>query len=205
MQCDFYFPTPIWWEQTEIDTIDIIKVCADMLEKDSKGRIISNEGGWQSSDFLPGTYPELSILENKIMEQANDCLHGYGYDPKYCSLVFNNIWFNINYTYNSNSVHFHDNTFISGCFYLKATPDQGNITFYKNYAMNYIVVSQAILLGNTELSVGTISHAPNTGKLVMFPGYLPHGVGHNPSPETRISMGFNIKLIRTEDNRGNNI
>lgn len=201
MNCDFCFPTPIWWEQTEIDTKNIISVCMNMLKNDPKGRIVSNEGGWQSLDFYAGDYQELSVLENKIMVQANDCLYGYGYDPKYCRLIFNNMWFNINYTNNSNSVHFHDNTFISGCFYLKATPDQGNITFYKNYALNYIVASQAKLLENTALNVGAITHEPNTGKLLMFPGYLPHGVGHNPTKETRISLGFNIKLKRTEDNR----
>jgi hypothetical protein len=35
----------------------------------------------------------------------------------------------------------------------------------------------------------------------MFPGFLPHGVERNELDEDRISISFNIKLIRIDDER----
>jgi len=35
----------------------------------------------------------------------------------------------------------------------------------------------------------------------MFPGWLPHGVERNEIDEERISISFNVKIIRTDDDR----
>lgn len=199
MNFDLYFPTPIWWEQTSIDTSEILKLCLSMKEKDTDGRKLSNEGGWQSADFRPGTYIEMKELEDKILDQSENCIRDYGYNINFCKLKIENFWFNINNYGHSNAVHIHDNSFISGCFYIKATPGQGNITFYKNHALDYIVSSQAVIDHYTPISASAITYECMTGKLLMFPGHLPHGVGHNPTHEDRISIAFNVKLIRTEE------
>lgn len=194
-----YFPTPIWWEQTEIDAEPLLKLCYTMHEKDPVGRKLSNEGGWQSVDFRAGVYPEMKPLEDKIIEQAHNSVRDYGYNTNYCKLVIENFWFNINNKGSSNAVHIHDNSFLSGCFYVKAKPGQGSITFYKNHALDYIVSSQAVIDHYTPISASAITYEPTTSKLLMFPGYLPHGVGHNPTTEDRVSLAFNVKLIRTEE------
>jgi uncharacterized protein (TIGR02466 family) len=201
MNFDLYFPTPIWWEQTEIITDDIVKLCYSIKANDPTGRKLSNEGGWQSQDFRPGVYPEMKQLEDKIQVQAEQCVRDYGYNESVCHLIIENFWFNINSQNNSNMVHIHDNSFLSGTFYVKATPDQGSITFYKNHALDYIVTSQAPIDRYTSVSASAITYEPMTGKLLMFPGMLPHGVGYNPTTEARISLAFNIKLIRTDDER----
>lgn len=201
MNFDLYFPTPIWWEQTEIITSEIEKLCYNFRDKDPIGRKLSNEGGWQSYDFRPGVYPELKLLEDKIQMQAEQCVRDYGYNESVCKIVIENFWFNINSRNNSNMVHIHDNSFLSGCFYIKARPNQGSITFYKNYALDYIVSSQAPIERYTGISASAISYEPMTGKLIMFPGMLPHGVGYNPTDDDRISVAFNVKLIRTDDER----
>ncbi|CAB4125865.1 Conserved hypothetical protein CHP02466 [uncultured Caudovirales phage] len=199
MNYDLYFPTPIWWEQTEINTDKMIELCYSMQQKDPAGRRLSNDGGWQSMDFRPGIYPEMKELEDKILAQAKQCVRDYGYKEDVCHLVIENFWFNINAKNNSNMVHIHDNSFLSGTFYVKAAPTQGSITFYKNYALDYIVASQAPLNQYTSISASAITYEPRTGKLLMFPGYLPHGVSHNPTDADRLSVAFNVKLIRTDD------
>lgn len=201
MNYDLYFPTPIWWEMTSIDTLSIEKLCYDILKTDPVGRKLSNEGGWQSHDFRPGKHAELAALENKILEQAWHCIRDHGYDDTVCFPVIENFWFNINKHGNANAVHIHDNSFLSGCFYVKAKPDQGSITFYKNHALDYIVSSQAPIKRYTPISASAITYEPQTGKLVIFPGYLPHGVGFNPTHDDRISIAFNVKLMRTDDDR----
>jgi len=201
MNIDYYFPTPIWWEQTEIDTTAIIDLCYQLKNQDTVGRKLSNEGGWQSNDFRPGTYKELQALEHRIMSQAAQCVRDYGYKEDLVIIDIENFWFNINNNNHGNSVHIHDNSFLSGCFYVDATPDQGNITFYKNHALDYIVSSQAVIEHYTPASASAITFQPNTGKLLMFPGHLPHGVGYNPTHKDRLSLAFNVKLIRTDDER----
>jgi uncharacterized protein (TIGR02466 family) len=201
MNIEYYFPTPVWWEQTEINTVDIITLCYSLREKDPVGRKLSNEGGWQSNDFRPGTFNELKELETKILEQAEQCVRDYGYKEDSVIIDIENFWFNINNQNNGNSVHIHDNSFLSGCFYVKATPDQGSITFYKNHALDYIVSSQAVIEHYTPASASAMSFRPSTGKLLLFPGHLPHGVGFNPTTIDRISLAFNVKLIRTDDDR----
>ena len=199
MNYDLYFPTPIWWEQTEIDADPILALCLRLNKTDTVGRKLSNEGGWQSRDFRPGVHSELKELEDKILQQAENSIRDYGYNPNFCKVVIENFWVNINHKGNANAVHIHDNSFLSGCFYVKAKPGQGSITFYKNYALDYIVSSQAVIDHYTPISASAITYEPQTGKLLLFPGYLPHGVGFNASDEERISIAFNVKLIRTEE------
>lgn len=201
MNFNLYFPTPIWWEDTDIDVTDMLALCYRLREQDPVGRKLSNEGGWQSMDFRPGVYPEMKVLEDKVMAQAQQCIRDYGYREDLCFVALENFWFNINAKNNSNMVHIHDNSFVSGAFYLKAQPNQGKITFYKDYYQDYVTASQAVIDRYTPISASAISFDPITAKLVMFPGSLPHGVGRNEIDEERISVSFNIKLIRTDDER----
>lgn len=199
MNLDFYFPTPIWWEHTEINTADMISLAYRLQKEDPIGRKLSNQGGWQSQDFRPGTYPEFAPIEKRIVEQTENCVRDFGYDEASCFTVLENIWININRKFNTNSVHIHDNSFISGAFYLKAMPGQGNIVFYKNYSQDYPIASAAKIQQYTQINNSAITFTPETAKLIMFPGWLPHGVEHNDTDEDRISISFNTKIIRTDD------
>jgi len=200
MRYDLYFPTPVWWEDTQdIEIEPILKLCYQLKEQNPAGRKLSNQGGWQSNDFEAGTYSELKSLEEKIMNQASNCVRDYGYDESECLLGIGNLWVNFNGLNNTNSVHIHDNAFVSGVFYVKAKPGQGSINLYKCYSQDYIVSSQARVANYTPISASAISYQPQTGKLIMFPGYLPHGVERNELNEDRISISFNVKLMRKID------
>jgi uncharacterized protein (TIGR02466 family) len=199
MNLDFYFPTPIWWEHTGIDTSAMVKLTYKLMEQDPVGRKLSNQGGWQSCDFRPGTYAEFAPIEKKIQEQTENCVRDFGYDEGSCFTVLENIWINVNRRFHTNSVHIHDNSFISGAFYLNARPGQGNIVFYKNYSQDYSIASAAKIGRYTQINNSAITFTPETGKLIMFPGWLPHGVEHNDTDEDRISISFNTKIIRTDD------
>lgn len=201
MNLDFYFPTPVWWEQTDLDIADMLDLCYKLQKEDPIGRKLSNQGGWQSIDFRAGIHPEMKQLEDKILNQAEQCIRDFGYREDKCFVDIENFWFNINHKNHTNAVHTHDNSFISGVFYLKARPGQGNINFYKSYSQDFIVASQAPIGNFTQLSASAMSFAPATKKLILFPGWLPHGVERNELDEERISISFNVKIIRTDDDR----
>jgi uncharacterized protein (TIGR02466 family) len=200
MRYELYFPTPIWWEDTDDIAIEpILKLCYDLRKDDTVGRTLSNQGGWQSQDFESDRHPELADLVKKILNQAENCIRDYGYDEDECMLAMGNMWANINGENHTNSVHIHDNAFLSGAFYVKAEPGQGPINFYKSYSQDYIVASQARVKHYTPISASAMSFHPKVGKLIMFPGYLPHGVERNGTNSDRISISFNVKLMRKID------
>jgi len=201
MNFELYFPTPVWWEDTNMPTDAMLAKCYELKEQEPVGRKLSNDGGWQSKDFRPGTYAELKSLEDKILTQARNCIIDFGFDERWCFPVIENLWFNVNCKFNSNMVHMHDASFVSGAFYLKAKPGQGKITLYKNMMQDFATISFASIEKFTPISASAISYDPITSRLIMFPGWLPHGVSANELDEDRVSISFNIKLIRTDDER----
>jgi len=152
-------------------------------------------------DFRPGLYPQMKALEDRLMEQARQCVRDYGYKESLCFPLIENFWFNVNGKHHTNMVHTHDNTFIAGVFYLKAYPGQGKITLFKEYSQDYVIASQAPIEQYKHISASAISFDPVTSRLILFPGALPHGVGANTTDEDRISVSFNIKMIRNDDER----
>jgi uncharacterized protein (TIGR02466 family) len=199
MNFEMFFPSPIWWEDTtDIDNDPILDLCQRAKHLDPEGRKLSNQGGWQSMDFKAGVHPELKQLEDKILSQAQQCVRDYGYVEEKCVVVIDNFWININGKNNSNSVHIHDSSFVSGVYYVKARDGQGNINFYKDYYQDYIIASQAPIHHYTPISASAISYPPRTGRLMFFPGSLPHGVESNQLDEERISIAFNVNLLRKD-------
>lgn len=201
MYMEWYFPSPVWWEETDIDNTEILKLCYKMQDEDSTGRTLSNQGGWQSMDFRPGIHPEVKVLEDKILNQANQCIKDFGFRTDLCFVDIENFWFNINKKNHTNSVHIHDNSFVSGVYYLQAEEGQGTINFYKSQILDYAVVSQAPIDKFTPISASAISFQPKSGKLIMFPGWMAHGVERNELDKDRISISFNVKIFRTDDER----
>ena len=39
MNLDMFFPTPVWWEQTELDNTDMLKLCYQLHKEDDNGRV----------------------------------------------------------------------------------------------------------------------------------------------------------------------
>tara|TARA_B100001094_G_scaffold155014_1_gene150040 strand:+ start:1142 stop:1756 length:615 start_codon:yes stop_codon:yes gene_type:complete len=201
MNMDMFFPTPVWWEQTQLDNTDMLKLCYQLHTDDDDGRVLSNQGGWQSKDFRPDAYAEMKPLHDKIMDQVDNCIRDYGYYEEHCYPIMENFWFNINKQGNTNSVHIHDNSFISGVYYVSARPEQGNINVYKNHMQDFIIASAAPMKNYTPISASCIAYEPMSSKLILFPGWLPHGVERNKTDEDRVSVSFNVKLVRTDDER----
>lgn len=89
--------------------------------------------------------------------------------------------------------HNHANALFSGSFYVKAEPGAGGLTFrdpawMTKTALLPIVEGQPIGASTTETC------EVNTGKIVLFPGYLPHTSVENNSGQDRIIIGFNLNM-----------
>ena len=87
-------------------------------------------------------------------------------------------------------IHSHSTTDISGVYYYKAEPDSGSIFFESP-------VSQASCTDAWVQLTNRFAIPPKPGLLVLFPGWLWHGVSTNFTDHERISISWNIKFKRT--------
>ena len=95
--------------------------------QNDKGRVISNYGGWQSSDIKPGDSDQIDNLVKLLNDEMKTCAQQVGL--KECEIY--NIWININPPNSYNHLHNHIGSVLSGEYYVEADK-QGNIQFERN-------------------------------------------------------------------------
>ena len=81
-------------------------------------------------------------------------------------------------------VHSHGYADISGVYYYKTNGNDGDLAFYTP-----VINSETSMVFGKD---NTWIHKPAIGKLIMFPGYLKHGIFRNVTTSERISISFNI-------------
>jgi len=150
------------------------------------GRVISNNGGWQSHCYLKSgkTCNELdkfiSIVEKKFKYQHMR----FGK-----RLFIDALWININGNGSSNRIHDHlGGPFLSGVFYLNAKNNMGNIVFLKTHNISWMTVD--------DINMYSLELPANTEKMYVFSASLPHFVKENNTMEDRISLSFNMSYLR---------
>ncbi len=184
------FSTPIWIkEYPEMNVTPILNLCRELKDADPNGRIISNRNGWQSADIYSDTNKELEELEKYILQNSIELLSQMGYNT---DIHVTNFWFNVNNENSVNLPHIHDNSILSGVFYLSLGKSPGFLTFHREHKDTYILASHKTHR-LTLLNSSTIAYAPVEKRLILFPAWLPHSVDTSGTNEPRISMAFNIK------------
>lgn len=181
------FRIPVYEEDTNLDNEAMAEYSLSFM-KDNPGRVLSNEGGWQSNN-LQGSHVPLNELFKTITVAINN----------FASQLFlpeqkiDNIWININGYKDYNIEHKHPNSYLSGVYYVQTHENCGHITF-KNPCADII---------EGYWSPHTIGHDDNklnlswwfpaeTGKMYIFPSWLGHKVGPNlDKNKKRISISWN--------------
>lgn len=115
-------------------------------------------------------------------------------------------WANLYRKPHQHEVHNHVNSFMSGTYYVKSTPDQP-IKFWSPNLMSqfsHMSVDQPIedkyegatVVGNNATE-SEVHFFPNNGQFLLWPSYLQHAVpviAHDvPEDYCRISISFNLK------------
>lgn len=98
-------------------------------------------------------------------------------------------WITKNSKYGYTHVHNHTGCDISGCYYYQTNEKDGDIFFINPC----LAASSSYFLSNLP---SNISQYPSVGTLILFPGYLLHGVKTNETNEDRISLAFSILFER---------
>lgn len=191
MICEQWFPTPIWSGNLKNITEQQFNVskqyCLD-CGNTSPGRVLSNQGGWQSE----GLYFEdiqdtpLSLFFDKIDIYVKQAFLEMGI----CTTpTLDTIWINVNKKTDSNILHNHPESSLSGVFYL--TANNSAIVFYRDTGIPKHHLKWLRSDFNTPLSYTTVSYIPKQGDFLIFPSWLEHLVEPSQTDEERISVAFN--------------
>lgn len=182
------FSSVILYKDIKINNKNLLNFIND-IKKNDKGRILSNEGGWQSNG-LDQNKKELKELKENIIEEVKNY-------SNYVSLLNNKnylqeIWVNINNYKDYNLLHNHPKSIISGSYYLKTPKNCGNIILY--HPCNQMSVDwDPVIKQYNHLNSTTWNIPVEEGKLILFPSWLYHSVSPNLNKkEERISLAFNI-------------
>ena len=160
------FKVPLFVSLLDLDITSIEKYCLDYQDRD-EGRILSNVGGYQSNNV------EIPLLAKEISNRLNVFSEAYGISNE---LEVGNMWININGFKDYNKLHSHHNIVFDN-----PSQDAMEYTYHNTKFKGYN-------------SFNSITHwrQAKENSLLVFPGWLKHGVEPNLSNEKRISISFNI-------------
>tara|TARA_B100000941_G_C28363776_1_gene478454 strand:+ start:209 stop:805 length:597 start_codon:yes stop_codon:yes gene_type:complete len=188
MEVEHWFPTTMW--NTKLDNIDNQKLeqfSIKMMNKDEKGVIKSNRGGWQSDGILRGSNEEFDKLAGVILDKVNEASSEVGLGE----MQLSNIWINVNGKGGYNTLHTHLRSAFSGVYYVKAGPGQGGFHFERNDGAEHHLPNTTSLDNCNTFNVYSWIHSSESSKLIIFPSWLRHSVQQNETDEYRISISFN--------------
>ncbi len=184
------FSIPIASEYLNLDLITLKEFCLRKKIED-KGRVISNEGGWQSN-LLSLEEVELSDLYSIATKVASEFSKNIELKDE---LKLSNSWININGFKDCNIEHIHPLCLASAVFYIKVPENGGNIEFTHPAAdtMCYDWIEPTKFQRNRFTSLNWMMESKENF-LYVFPSWLKHRVKPNLNPfEERISIAFNFK------------
>lgn len=148
---------------------------------------IHNEGNIKSQDSYILNQEPLKELTAFIEK----CVHEYfmtTINPtNNVKLKITQSWINWSKPKDFHHIHTHSNSYISGCYYVKANKKTDKIVFEKH---KHEAIKFAPKQWNTY-NCESWWYPVGTGELILFPSYLWHKVEPIEGNDTRISLAFN--------------
>lgn len=181
------FPTPLWQIQIKGVDNDAIKEYCYHLKDNTEGVTISNRGGWHSKEILQPLPDALTELFTNFEGFVNDyCAQITGLT----NLMLGNFWVNINQKYDYNRSHDHQNSILSGVYYVDCEGDDvGNFVAERDDTAEFFLGTYKNVSGFTGTS---FSITPLTGFAFLMPSWVLHSVEQNLTDRDRISVAFNL-------------
>ena len=194
------FATPLYSADLNLNLTNLEHFCKKHQQKNKEGEDKSNNGGYQSNFILPHK-GSLDPLIKQIETNAN--IFAQQFLNKKTIQKITSIWINSNLYKDTNRIHSHPGSAISGVYYVKTPSECGQIIFEHPAAraLEFYMESIDALPGrrnepeeyNSFNSFRT-GVKPTENTLYLFPSWLMHYVESNQSKtEERISISFNIK------------
>ena len=182
-------------KQPKLNT-DLKTLALDTLTQGT--RHVSNRGGIQTINVKlthPIAKDFIQATASSIFEYIN---HYQPVQPYHFAIT--DLWFNFNRTGAYNVQHSHGAAGIdfSGSYYIQALPDSGDMVLINpDSGMNYSgLIQDAQFKKFNPFNSTVFKITPEPTRLVLFPAHLEHRVEPNRNQSDRISLAFNLKIIR---------
>jgi uncharacterized protein (TIGR02466 family) len=184
-----YWATPVWeCPVIGINNTPIKDYCLKVREK-KQGVTVSNKGGWHSKELILPIPTELEALFNDLTIFVNDvAVRHTGAN----NLKLGNWWININGKYDYNMPHDHQNSVLSGVYYVSVPqPNMGNLILHRDDTAEYFLTSK-VERQLTAANMLSVECPVKESKFYLFPAWTKHSVERNEGDEERISIAFNF-------------
>jgi uncharacterized protein (TIGR02466 family) len=184
-----WFSTPIWESEVKNINNQEIKDYCLYLKDNTKGVNISNRGGWHSSEILLPIPQDLRSLFNNLEIFVNEnCFKEIGVP----NLKFGNFWVNVNYPGSYNIAHDHQNSILSGVYYVSVPfANMGDLVLHRGDNAEYFLKSNVERISTRSNSLVAVKK-PIESVFYIFPSWVKHYVESNISQGDRISIAFNF-------------
>lgn len=180
-----WFPTPIFFQHLQFDCKPVAEKCLELRKLGHSNGVVSNVGGWQSTNINLNDFEEFFIVRDVLASQIKILSTNLG-----AELCIGNLWININDKGCYNVKHIHNACAFSGAIYIQTDETTGDITFYNDHSpINYYEFEP----NNSEIFHQKVTYKPKDGMVLFFPAWIPHSVEVSNSNKPRISMSFNLK------------
>jgi len=184
-----WWSIPVWeCPVSNIDNKSIKDYCLKVREE-KPGVVISNRGGWHSKDLILPIPLALEQLFNDLTVFANDV--GFRYTG-INNLTLGNWWININGPYDYNMPHDHQNSILSGTYYISVPEENmGNLVLHREDKSEFFLTSK-VKRKETMANNLAVTCSIKESMLILFPSWVKHSVERNEGTQERISIAFNL-------------
>ena len=185
------FAVPNLVETMPQDLKAMIKYFRAYTQK-NKSVTLSNSGGYQSDNL----YYKPNTIINKFVEALDSPVRMLSNQLRLKQgIKLVNIWFNINKPGDSNMMHTHPQSIISGVYYVQVPRKSGNIIFHSPAAeLISSYLPRGYVNSYDRYNSCSWSVTPKEGTVVLFPSWLRHHVEINESKKDRITLSFNYSF-----------
>ena len=184
-----WWATPVWECPVEdIDNKSIAEYCYKVRDE-KPGVNISNRGGWHSGELITPIPPALDQLFSDLTVFVNDVPQRY---IGTSNLVLGNWWININGKYDYNESHDHQNSVLSGTYYVQVPEENmGDLILHRGDNAEFFLTSK-VEREQTMANAMSIPCPVKESMFYLFPSWVKHSVERNNTDSERISIAFNF-------------
>lgn len=201
MQIENIFPVPLGFIDVPKEVLDKSLSIAHTYIESKKWKEKRHFGQTLTNYFSDSTRNYVGHFDQNFGQYLNSVCREYmleiGFKPDVDLRI--ETWLNLNLPDTHHARHEHFGCFMGGVFWLSAPEKSGNFIIFDPVCVREQNITQYLFAksdGNTEHNTPRYTIIPEAGKMVMFPSWLQHQVQSNQSNEDRISIAFNVYMVK---------
>jgi uncharacterized protein (TIGR02466 family) len=186
-----WWPTPIWeCPVIDIDNDSITQYCYK-VRNEKPGVNISNKGGWHSNELILPIPNALNQLFNDLTIFVNEVPSRH---TGVSNLILGNWWININGEHDYNMSHDHQNSILSGVYYVSVPEENmGDLVLHRGDTAEFFLTSK-VKREPTMTNALSVPCPVKESMFYLFPSWVKHSVERNNTKSERISIAFNFVI-----------